>query len=204
MNPPSANPAVPAALSAPLCVIAPESPEKSKARWFVEEVQPHEPALRTWIQLHHSGFGAHDINDIVQESYLRLLRAHESGKIGHPRGYLFGIARHVALEIHHKRRIYSDLTVNELPDSRTIESENNVVETVSHNQEVALATEAIKTLPDRCREIVTLRAVHGLSYSEIATRLGLAEETVRVQMARGVKKCALYLRDHGLTGRNGP
>lgn len=204
MSPPAANPAVPAALSALPCVIAAESPEGAKARWFTEEVQPHEPALRTWIQLHHSGLGAHDINDIVQEAYLRLLRAHEAGKIGHARAYLFGIARYVALEIHHKRRIYSDLSVNELPDSPTIESETNVVETVSHNQEVALATEAIKTLPDRCREIVTLRAIHGLSYSEIAARLGLAEETVRVQMARGVKKCGLYLRDHGLIGRNSP
>lgn len=204
MSSTAANPAVPATLNAPPCVIAPEPPEESKARWFLKEVQPHEPALRTWIQLHHSGLGAHDLNDIVQESYLRLLRAHEAGKIGHPRGYLFGIARHVALEIHHKRRIYSDLAVNELPDSPTIEAETNVVETVSHNQEVALATEAIKTLPDRCREIVTLRAVHGLAYAEIAARLGLAEETVRVQMARGVKKCGLYLRDHGLTGRNGP
>ena len=106
--------------------------------------------------------------------------------------------------MHHKRRIYSDIPVNELPDAPTNEAGSNVVESITHNQEVALATEAIKTLPDRCREIVTLRAIHGLSYGEIATRLGLAEDTVRVQMARGIKKCGHYLRDLGLTGRNGP
>jgi RNA polymerase sigma-70 factor (ECF subfamily) len=180
--------------------MSPPNPEQTN--WFMEEVHPHESALRAWLHHQHSGLCAHDLNDIVQESYLRLLRARAAGKIGHARSYLFGIARHVALEIHHKRRLFSDIPVNDLPDLPTNEARANVVETVSHNQEVALTVAVIKNLPERCREIVTLRSIHGLSYFEIASRLGLAEDTVRVQMARGVRKCARYLREHGLTDRN--
>jgi RNA polymerase sigma-70 factor (ECF subfamily) len=74
---------------------------------------------------------------------------------------------------------------------------------VTHNQELALTAEAIKQLPDRCREIVTLHTVEELSYREIAERLGLAEVTVRVQMARAVKKCIAFLRERGDVEREG-
>ena len=64
-----------------------------------------------------------------------------------------------------------------------------------------LATEALKALPERCRTIVILRSFHGYSYREIAAQLGVAEETVRVQMARGIKKCAQFLRERGMNER---
>lgn len=175
--------------------------EPSPARWFVEEVQPHESALRGWLCGRYSS--ATDVDDIVQESYLRLLRARETGKITCVRAYLFGIAHHVAMELFRRRRLFSAIPVNDLPAPRTIEASSDVVEAISIREELALATEAMKALPERCREIVVLRSLHGFSYQEIAARLGLAEETVRVQMARGVKKCAHFLRERGMNERSG-
>ncbi len=196
MSPPALNSAA-AALSAPPCVAFLHRAPDEEVRWFKVEVEPHEGALRGW--LHHRHPHLRDLDDIVQESYLRLLQARAAGKIASPKAYLYGIAHHVALETHRKQRLHAEVSVNELPESPTSDAGSNVVETVNLHQELALATEAIKTLPDRCREIVTLRAVHGLSYREIAQKLALAEETVRVQMARGVKKCAHYLRERGVT-----
>jgi len=45
----------------------------------------------------------------------------------------------------------------------------DVVETVSQQQELELLSEAIQSLPDRCRQVFTLRAVYGLSQREIAS-----------------------------------
>ncbi len=45
-----------------------------------------------------------------------------------------------------------------------------------------------------------LRALRGLSHKEIAEKLRLSEQTVRVQVARGMKKCAQFLRDRGIVG----
>ena len=52
-------------------------------------------------------------------------------------------------------------------------------------QQFALAEEAIEHLPRRCREILRLAAFERLPPREIAARLGLAESTVYVQLARG-------------------
>ena len=178
------------------------SEKAEQVRWFTEEVHPHEQALRAWLQGDSTSLP--DVDDIVQESYLRLLRARASGQIQCVKAYLFGIARHVRFEGLRKKRLFSDIPVNALPESPTLEENSDVVELVSIAQELELATEAMKTLPDRCREIVMLRALHGLSYKEIAARMGLAEETVRVQMARGVKKCAQYFRERGIHDRRHP
>ena len=48
-------------------------PQSDQARWFAAHVQPHEPMLRAWL---HNRFSSEtDIDDVVQETYLRLLRA---------------------------------------------------------------------------------------------------------------------------------
>jgi RNA polymerase sigma factor (sigma-70 family) len=167
-------------------------------RWFKEEVEPHARGLRAWLRV---GFSAlRDIDDVVQESYLRLMRARAKGPIACPRTYLYGIARHVAIESCRMSRVFANLSVNELPESHTIEPAADVVQIVSHNQELALVIEAVKTLPERCRQIVMLRTQEGLTYQEIATRLGVAEETVRVQMARAVHRCAKMFRQYNACG----
>lgn len=176
--------------------------QSEQKQWFAREILPHETGLRVWLVRHHPTL-RDELDDIVQESYLRLLRAQATGPIRCPRTYLFGIARYVALEMHRKRRILSFASVNALPETDTIAVDADVVAMITHNQELALTAEAIKQLPDRCREVVTLRTIEGLSYRQIAARLGLAEETVRVQMARAVKKCITFLRERTSAERNG-
>jgi RNA polymerase sigma factor (sigma-70 family) len=42
--------------------------------------------------------------------------------------------------------------------------------------------EALASLPDRCREVVQLRFQENLSYKEIAARLGVTTDTVKVHL----------------------
>jgi DNA-directed RNA polymerase specialized sigma24 family protein len=70
----------------------PEDPEIS--RWFQRNVQPHEPMLRAWLRSRFSS--ENDIDDIVQESYVRLLRARDTGALNSPKAFLFAIARNLA------------------------------------------------------------------------------------------------------------
>ncbi len=72
------------------------SPFSDASRWFAAEVQPHEAMLRAWLQ---SRFPAGcDLDDIVQESYLRVLRARERGELQSPKAFLFATARNLALD----------------------------------------------------------------------------------------------------------
>jgi len=46
----------------------------------------------------------------------------------------------------------------------------------------------------RCREIFVLCQLEGLPQRVVAVRLGLSENTVAVQSARGLQRCEAYVR----------
>ena len=48
-----------------------------------------------------------------------------------------------------------------------------------------------------------LRHLDGLAYKEIAERLGISPETVKVHMIKGVKDCTRFFRQRGLLGEAG-
>ncbi|MEO6244998.1 MAG: sigma-70 family RNA polymerase sigma factor [Opitutaceae bacterium] len=171
-------------------------PQSDQARWFADEVQPHEPLLRAYLQKQFPALS--DVDDVVQESHLRLVKAHRLGQIESVKSYLFAIARNVVIGAFRRSRRLAEFPVDEMPAFGVLDETADVAETASVSQEFALATEAIDRLPARCREIVILRALHGCSHQQIAARLGLSDQTVRVQVARGMKKCAQFLRQHGV------
>jgi RNA polymerase sigma-70 factor (ECF subfamily) len=175
-------------------------PASPQSRWFTDEVQAHEPALRAY--LHRRFPEARDVDDLVQESYLRVLRARDTRPISSAKAYLFATARHLALALFRRPKIFSQIPVTDPAASRIIQEGVDVIEQVSTTQEVALLLEAIDVLPDRCREIFILRKLEGLPQKEIAARLGLSEQTVQVQVGRGARKCAQFLRNRGVTGRS--
>jgi RNA polymerase sigma factor (sigma-70 family) len=194
---------LPALPAMPETMRANSNAEAELQQWMAAEVLPHESGLRAWLLRNHPSLRS-DLDDIVQEAYLRLIRAKAAGPIRCPKTYLFGIARNVALGLHRKKRDVTFTPVSEIKAADTITAEEgDVVAMVTHEQDIALMIEAIKSLPDRCREIAMLHSIEGLSYQQIAARLGIAEETVRVQMARAVKKCIAFLRERGQTPGNG-
>ena len=176
-------------------------PQNSEqARWFAEAVQPHESDLRLYLRRQFPGIT--DVDDMVQESFMRLLRARENGHVACVRAYLFTIARNVALALARRPKIYDDKAITDQAATRIVQFDADVVEQVSTRQEVALLLNAIDALPGRCREVFILRKLQGVPQKEIAQHMGISEQTVQVQVARGAKKCADYLRSKGVIGRH--
>ena len=166
-------------------------------RWFAEEVRPHEAAVRGYLR---NRFPSVDADDVLQEAYLQLLRAPAAGKIASAKAYFFTIARNTARRVFRRNRIFSPIGVNELPDSCLLEHGVGGGDVADHRHRHALVIEALDRLPPRCREVVELAALHGSRPAEIAAKLGIAENTVRVQLARGVKACSDYMRRKGEFG----
>jgi len=171
-----------------------ETRPSDHARWFADEVHPHEAALRGYLR---SAFPSLDVDDVVQESYLKLLRTRAAGRIASTKAYLFAIARNTALTLFHRRRIFSATPVSELPDSRVLDAGPDAAQALVARERFDLMSQAIAQLPHRCGEVMRLAVLRGCSNAEIAGILGLAENTVRVHLARGIAKCADYLRARG-------
>jgi len=172
------------------------SPPTAQSQWFHDEVRPHEPALRAYL---HGVFPSlPDIDDLVQESYVRLLRAKEAGKVHYVKAFLFAIARNAALDLCRRRKVVSFEPIGDLASQTVIDENQNVAETVNKQQELALLADAVRTLPERCRQVLTLRLLYGLSHKQIAADLGISDLTVKAQLAKGMRRCAEYFKVRGL------
>lgn len=170
--------------------------DSPQSRWFAEHLQPHEAALRGYLRSHFPT--VQDLDDVVQEAFARVLAAHEAHAVDSPKAFLFATARNLALDQCRRRRVVTFEGVAEMDALPVMDDRPGVVETVGRDQELEILTQAIQSLPDRCRQVLTLRKIYALSQKEIAAQLGISEHTVEVQVANGMRRCAAFLAKHGL------
>jgi RNA polymerase sigma-70 factor (ECF subfamily) len=175
------------------------SPEQDQARWFIDNVLPHEPALRAWL---HGRFPSlNDVDDVVQESFVRLLRVQETGPVANPRAFLFISARNYAVNQLRSLRLECRDTTAEVDATTPLGDTVGIPESLAHSEDLRLLVEAIRSLPERCRDVVTLRKIYGLSQKEVAAQLGISENTVEVQSGIGLRKCSEYFIQRGYLRR---
>jgi RNA polymerase sigma factor (sigma-70 family) len=166
-------------------------PDSELGQWFAAHVQPHEAMLRAWLS---GRFGAQlEIDDIVQEAYVRVVRARAEGEMRAPKAFLFATARNLALDQLRRHHLTHTRPLVDSDLSNVLDERGDIPETVAHHQELALLTEAIQSLPDRCRQIFTLRSVYSMTQREIAEKLGISDRTVAAQLAIGVEKCTEFM-----------
>lgn len=164
--------------------------DTEQARWFATEVQPHRPALRAWLLARFPTLP--DVDDLVQESLARMLRARDTGPINSARALLFTTARNLALDAVRRQRVVRFEPITEDTAPSVLADGTDVVETISKQQELELLTKAIQSLPERARQVFTLRTAYGLTQKQIADRLGVSLSTVEKQMTQGIRLCAEF------------
>ena len=173
--------------------------ETDQDRWFVEVVLPHEQDLRNWLR--HRFPSIRDVDDFVHEAFSRLINAHNSGPIANPRAYLFVITRNLAIDhLRHSSHERPKGAV-ELDPLSIVDELPSPSESIALKEELKLLIEAIQLLPKRCRQVMTLRKVYGLSQKEVAKQLDISVHTVERQIGIGLDKCAVYFRKHGYSTR---
>jgi RNA polymerase sigma-70 factor (ECF subfamily) len=167
----------------------PASPDHST--WFVAEVQPHAPALRSYLLARYPTLP--DVDNLVQECLVRVLRARETAPVESPKGLLFAIARNLALDAVRRQKVIAFEPMTENPDSSVYRDNTDVVETVSKRQEFALLTQAIQTLPERCRQVFTLREFFKRLIMQMGLGAGSGCEALRKRGLGGIEVGAMPL-----------
>ena len=172
-------------MSPPPTASSPTSSSTDDVRWFAEEVQPHGPSLKAYLR--GSFPSLRDVDDLVQESYLRLWRARTTQQIRSARAFVFQVARRLAIDLLRRRESSRIEPVCDLAALSVMEERPDVADAVCQSEELRLLAQAIHILPGRCREVMILRKIEGLSQKEIAARLGITEGTVQVHIGRGLR-----------------
>ncbi len=173
-----------------------DSPQSKEARWFSEEVVPHEPSLRAYLRA--SFPSVRDVDDVVQTSFLRLWRQRAAEPIHSARAFLFTVARRLAIDAlrHHRRSpVHAVDDLSRLPVMAEGPSGHAAA---SRAERVQLLADAIDALPARCREVLILRKLKFLPQREVAARLGISENGVEVQLTRALARCRAHLQKRGV------
>lgn len=167
-----------------------EAPDQT--RWFTAHLAPHEPMLRAWLAGRFPGLA--ELDDIIQEAYAQVLAARARGtEMQSPKAFLFATARNRAIDCVRLRSSHRTETMAENDALDVLDEADGIPEAVARNQELELLTQAIQSLPERCRQVLTLRRLYGLSQREVASRLGISENVVEHQVTIGVRKCTEFL-----------
>lgn len=174
----------------------PAASTAEQARWFSDEVHSHESSLRAYVR---SSFPSlRDVDDVLQESYLRVWKTRATQSIRSGKAFLFTVARHVALDLLRRTRNAPMKSVADFAQLPVLEDRPNAAETFDAEEKAQLLGRALARLPERAREIVVLRKLQGLSQKEVAQRLGMTEAAIEHHVSRSLKRCEGYLRQSGL------
>lgn len=175
-----------------------ESTRANHVEWFTAEVKPHDAALRRYLQ--RSFPEVRDVDDIVQESHLRLWRARTGGAIASARAFLFRVARNFALDRVRRRR---RSPIREVGDSNAldvVEERPDAAEVATSRELINLLDDALAALPRRQRQVVILCKLQSKSCREAALALGLAEKTVTEHLYRALPRLGEELQRRGVHG----
>ena len=138
-----------------------------------------------------------EIEDIVQETYVRVRQTDNLERIRRPESFLYRTARNLALD--HIKRAESQLVdstedLDQLEQRFEAGGEDSTLRAVVSDDEFAKFCEAVRFLPEQCRRAFVLRKVYGFSQREIAEVMSIAESTVEKHIALGVKRTLLRMK----------
>ena len=132
----------------------------------------------------------HDAADLVQEVYLRILRVKDADAIRNPEGYLYTVASNLVYEhsiLNRRQAVSID------PEQLSAENEPGTPagfeELFDLETRVVRLREVLAQLPPKCRATVHLKYQHGLSYQEIAERLGVSPHMVQKYLGMALTHC---------------
>jgi RNA polymerase sigma factor (sigma-70 family) len=167
----------------------------ARALWLGRNVLPHEPELRAWLCGRR--VAGLDVDDIIQETYSRLLLADSVDHIRNPRAYAFQTAASVMIDHMRRMKVVPITSVANLEELQAACDLPSPERQVIDRQELYRLARAIAGLPEKVREVFRLRRIEGLSQREVAQRIGISENTVEKHMSRGLLLLLQAFRDGG-------
>jgi RNA polymerase sigma-70 factor (ECF subfamily) len=174
-------------------------PEEPLDVWFKREVLCHEAVLMSFL----SRVWPHrdERDDIRQETYARVYESARKVRPQLPKAFLFSTARNLMTDRIRRDRVVSIKAGGENEWSNVLVDEISPEQRASADEELARLARAFDRLPAKCREVVWLRRVKGLSQKEASRKLGISDKTIQKHLTAGVRQLTQYMGMNTLVSR---
>ena len=135
-----------------------------------------------------------DVDDILQETYLRAYQANEKRPISSPKDYLFVVSRNLVYKslAHQSKEIVTEI------DDTLLDVEHAPLDHDLHFKlKLEVLNDAFSSLPEKQRRAILLRKFYGFSHKEIAKKMGVTVSSVEKYISFGLKHCEKVLCSRG-------
>ena len=135
-----------------------------------------------------------DIEDIVQETFVKSYEAELKQEITYERTYMLKTAKNLAINHVSRACVRKNQSLDDmqnLPNDLTSRSLESQVESKERFLHFCRATD---TLSVEVKRVFLLKKVYGMSQKDIAEYIGLSQSTVEKHVAKGLLQCSLYLQ----------
>lgn len=137
-----------------------------------------------------------DVEDLLQDVYLRVAAAGDGADIQNPRAYLYRLASNLLLD-----RVRSQRQTAARDDAwrqvhhvagpaEDIADTPSAEDVLAGRQRLAALLEALDTLPPKTQRVFRMHKFEGLSYAETAERLGISRSGVEKHMMDALRVLA--------------
>jgi RNA polymerase sigma factor (sigma-70 family) len=159
--------------------------------WFKREILAHEAPLvrylmRVWPK-------KDDVADLRQETYARVYEAAAQALPASPRAFLFTTAHHLMIDRVRRERIVSIEVTGDIEALNVLQDEISTERRVSAREELTRLARAMDRLPPKCREVMWLRRIEGLTQKEVAAVLGVTVKAIEQHVSKGGRLLAEYM-----------
>lgn len=142
---------------------------------------------------------AEDIEELVQETFVKCFAAEMKTRIHDPKFFLFRAAKNLAIS---ERRKKFWTTTDYIEDSGGSdvfmdERELSAEARLDGKRKLAVLAKALASLPPDVRRAFLMRRMEGLGMTQIATRLNVSVKTVHNRIASALAQCDAYLCAQG-------
>ena len=135
-----------------------------------------------------------DVDDILQETFLRAYTANDKKKIRSPQDYLFVVSRNLVIKDVTSRSKELNAVINDA----LFDVEESSLDIELHEKlKFQTLSEALDLIPEKNRQAILLRKVYGLSSREIAKKMDVSKSSVDKYIVSGIKKCEKILDARG-------
>lgn len=159
---------------------------------LLEAYENHLSALKRFVmRIIHA---ENDVDDVVQEAFIRAYKTEADTDIRQPKSYLFRVAKHVALnQIRQKVNRPTDFIEGSDPPNALVE-EWTPEDEVLAQERLGIHCTAVAALPPKRRKVYLMRKVYGMSHKSIAESLGITVSTVEAHLAKAFKECHAHVK----------
>jgi RNA polymerase sigma-70 factor (ECF subfamily) len=127
-----------------------------------------------------------EIEDLVQDVFLRLLNHQNVTEMEGARGYVFETANSVFVDWLRKSRTRRADRHDPFDPQHHGSTDFEAERVLSGREELARATAILMELPERTRVIFVLRRIEGMKYKDIARHLGISVSAVEKNVSRAM------------------